>query len=292
MKLLQLSKAKAPLLLVLILCMCQQENVQVQNKPTINKTDIASIGTNHNKGLDYIYNYLKSNGGSKMSTAQLLRANKAASFEFLDKTYSNLNHTDRKKIKDQVEANFSYLFNSDMVGRVNSETIQGSLAEIAPYTTANQRQYINNIFQSLETLESNMVALQFSFNAIEAQAYNLPAEEGAMVLSAVSVARNSAYYWQDNMDLWNEVLDPTGTNHKTMGQISWGGVAKGDVAGAVVMAVSNAWFSLGGPLGWGYWVTSVGLAALVTSGAVALIYLKSASTTVTAGIMINQTLRI
>ncbi len=172
---------------------------------------------------------------------------------------------------------------------------QGSLAELAPYTTSNQRLHINNVFGALEDLETNMGALQLRLNEIETQAYYLSGAEAYPILAAVSVARNSSYYWDANIELWNNTVnDPS--NHialpRVNGKISWGGVAKADVAGAVVMAISQLVFAGIPVVGWGYFAAAVVGGAVVGSGLMAVVYVISNSTSSNTGLLVGDRLRI
>lgn len=169
--------------------MCQTENVR--EIPPIDYAEFEEVGINHNKGLGYVLSYIRTNRGqNKISTDELFEMNKAASIEFINKTYSNFSKSERKMIIAQMEAvdnrfNKPHLKNNKN-GRVQDE-IQISLNEIAPLMTTTQKLHINHIFQAIGTLEDDIYALQQRFNEIEAEASSIPTDEGAVVFSALSV---------------------------------------------------------------------------------------------------------
>ncbi len=140
-----------------------------------------------------------------------------------------------------------------------------------------------------------MGALQLRLNEIETQAYYLSGAEAYPILAAVSVARNSSYYWDANIELWNNTVnDPS--NHialpRANGKISWGGEAKADVAGAVVMAISQLVFAGIPVVGWGYFAAAVVGGAVVGSGLMAVVYVISNSTSSNTGLLVGDRLRI
>lgn len=128
----------------------------------------------------------------------------------------------------------------------------------------------------------DMNGLQLSLNAIEASAYStLPSEEASIVLGAVSVARNSSYYWDANLEYWRAQLNGSGQPYlpRTNGRVSWGWVAGMDVTAAVIVGVGNSPALAAVFIGWAYWTAIPVGAAVITSGATAIITVLNSSYT-------------
>lgn len=186
---------------------CNRDTVAPTQKET--PIDFKSIGVNHNKGLDYVFNYIKANRGTgKVSLQQMVKLNKAASIEYIIKTYPNLSGSERQQVMSKMQS-INEAFTSRVSGRTLDAT-QDLLDQIAPNMTATQKYHINNIFSSVVNLDYDINAVQASLNIIESQAYAMPYEEGAIVLAAVSVARNSSNYWNENLNSWVEEVNGGG----------------------------------------------------------------------------------
>ncbi len=248
--------------------------------------DFNSIGVSHNKGLEYSLNFINTNRGTdKISLPQLLKLNKAASIEYILKTYPNLSESNRVTIISKMES-LNQVFIKNVDGRTNdaADEMQAMLDQISPNLTATQKNHINNIFSTVVNLDYDINAIQASLNSIESQANALPYEEGGIVLAAVSVARNSSYYWNENIDSWVNVGfgDGGGNIPRTEGPIRWGGVAAADVAGAVIMGGGLKLLGLIPEIGWAAWGIATGGYALLASGGAALVYYNQPSSTHTS----------
>ena len=104
---------------------------------TLTKLEFASIGENHNKGLDFILEYIKaSKGEGKMTTSQILKLNKMASFEYISNTYPSIKGKDLLTIKEKMES-LNAAFTGKISGRVQDDT-QDLLDQLAPYMSSNQ----------------------------------------------------------------------------------------------------------------------------------------------------------
>ena len=170
---------------------------------------------------------------------------------------------------------------SRQVSGRSQDFCQDMLNESASYLTQGQTVLINSIFMTIYTLDYNIDALQSNLNSLEAVAYNLPASEQPVVLSAISVARSSSYYWDANIDAWAQALDPS--LHLALprvnGKILWGAVAGMDVSAAVVVGGGSA-LLIGIPvLGWATWGIGTAAAAVIVSGATAIISYLTVNTT-------------
>ena len=280
-------KAKIITILLLFATMlsCKDQNLKTTQKS--GPVDFKLIGLNHNKGLDYILNYILANRGSdKISLSQVLKLNKAASEEYFNKTYSNLSQTDREKIMGTMES-LNQINTRQIFGRTNTATGPASdmLSQVAPYMTYNQKYYINNIYSTLETYDNNINAVQYALDDIESQVYStMGYDEAAVVLSAISVARNSTYYWDSNLDHWFDVMSQTTDPYSALiqprinGRIAWGWVVGMDVTAAVTVGILYSPAFVVPFVGWAFWGGSVVAGALITSGATAIISYKSMGT--------------
>jgi len=110
--------------------------------------------------------------------------------------------------------------------------------------------------------KSDMNEVLYGLLALEEEAKeNLCDNELFDVLSAISIAKYTSQYWNNNMQNWTNLANSSLINSK----FSWSACGKSDVKGGVIAATGGgaSWLLGGGPVGWKAW------GALVAGGAVA-----------------------
>ena len=102
-----------------------------------------------------------------------------------------------------------------------------------------QRKLLQECDNILGTGELSLLEIIEGLKGIQLKAKDLPIEEQSLVLSATEVGKQSAIYWSENLDAWDEALNGT-ENKQTKGWFSFGDVVKADLGGAVSGAVGAA----------------------------------------------------
>ena len=138
-----------------------------------------------------------------------------------------------------------------------------------PYITSAQTTYIGEIRDVLASQSHDINLLQASLTSIEQRAYSLPADEQSVVLSAISIGRNSAEYWSTNYLNWQAEFNQSAED-LSGDRVIWGVVAGCDLAAGVGTA-AGAYFLAAVPFTWGFYGALVGGVALLSSGNAAII---------------------
>lgn len=271
---------------VYIIFSCQ--NLNEIEKQQYSAAQFEQVGIDHNKGLDFILVSLKDRTftttergkeSGKRTLQELLQENQMAAIEFLKLNDPDLTLTDIETISVNLDFITEKALNVKSEQNVWSRSSnansfsQSIVSEITPYLTSGQTQMISEILNVVENQDHDLNSLINSLYIIENNVYELPAEEQPVVFEALSIARNSAQYWNVNYSIWqdeiNEILnDGQNGDLAKVNSVNWGAVAVCDVGCGVLMAVGCVF---AGPVGWGFGLKAVAVAATVGSGIAAAI---------------------
>jgi len=220
---------------------CQKESLDIQPVSKNSQSEeiistIRMIGTEHNAGLDAIYNHLlvtnESESLSKLKLEEILNITKEGAANFFESNKNEMiRNSDGKSFYNEkvniAISNKEPLYNSKSSYHFLSKEDFDKLSD-------NQKEYLVEIENSIN--ENDFELTIESLKNIESKAIlNLSADESIIIITAVEVGINSFTYWHENLDKWNELL-----GNKSKAAFSWGSVGKSDVAGAVGGAVGAA----------------------------------------------------
>lgn len=216
--------------------------------------NIKVAGNEHNIGLDYVYMKL------------VKRKDEIVSFKHSEEGLFSIVH----KYVDAflMESQLDFVANNSEVALSASADVYTKIIDNLGHKKSHQ---IFNIweFVNIETLSDLQLELLASLDAAinsdmglekiislfecvgKRAILELPDKEKHVVIAAVEIGVNSLLYWQENMDLWIDLLSD---GEKSW--FNWRQVAAYDVAGAVGGAVATA-------------ITGGGVAAGIIGGAVA-----------------------
>lgn len=262
------------LLSVFLVFSCQNTEI---NSPQFR--NFTELGVNHNRGLDQILVQLieTKKVKEKINLTEALKLAEHVTQNYVKEEYSGLNDVEYAQINETVSSvtQFMHAFaeaKQKQSARITSiDLYQTILAEIESDLTITQSRYLNEILHLLATSSNNIYYLQDNLTNIENRVYNLTVEEGELVLAAISIARESSNYWNQNYAVWQNTLDEyIYANARTEGDVSWGGVAAVDVAGAISVGINTSKAVVVPFVGWKFWAACVVGGAVISSGATAI----------------------
>tara|TARA_B110001452_G_C15181996_1_gene410547 strand:- start:199 stop:1071 length:873 start_codon:yes stop_codon:yes gene_type:complete len=240
-------------IIALITYSCSKEN-EIGEVQTI---DYEKIGKEHNLGLEFIFNELKS---KKISInpkgnnyENFIKETKKASISFIES--SNItNHIDYEN-SSRIFASYDKLANKS----INLKR-KGVYSEIDPIDemknqvelTTLQVKFFDELNQAISGIDLT-AGLEVTINKIklieEKIISDCNEDEKFILLSSTSIARNSLKYWSTNLEKWINELNENATsgksaNFKTFSKSSdWGwftdtlkSMGKSDVVGGVMGA--------------------------------------------------------
>ncbi len=222
---------------------CQKDNTNtLTNEKTI---DYELIGNEHNKGLDYVYNYVKTEKakGNLKSSIDFLTIAEEGTREFL-KNSKLLQEKENQKIAIKASEkpfNVYKTFAYKNVSDVNTENLWTD--DVDDVLTDIQKQILNEM-NDIVSAGYNIENIIQKLTELDVRIEELcPVEEREILYTATAIGRHSFQYWNDNFNKWKELLD----NHKK--QFSWSDVGKNDVAygvgGGAAGAIVGGSVSLG-----------------------------------------------
>jgi len=188
------------------------------------------VGQQHNEGLDYILERIKSNGlniSGGITEGALMDKIQEYGAEFLLNKRTGGQSLDffMQESKATLQAK---------VFKTNS-FLSDSLSD-------SQQKYVKEIYDLLDSVQDT-TQLAISLNDLEKQAYDdLGPENSAVVLAAGSVAYSSTVYWMNNFSQWEEALtgssglNKSGEADRVTNLLA---IGKADVAGAVGGAIGS-----------------------------------------------------
>lgn len=250
------------LLITLSFCSCNDsENITTANKQSSNsRIDFTEVGRIHNEGLDYVFSKLSLPAIASTKTDVAPPAEIDNQKELLDQVNELCCEYVTKQINESndVAQNAYMLYGGERQFKKDIETvkvlnfkridIQANISSVAD-------NYIDKIGELLNNPSLDINNLQFQLNQLESEAQTILATDidRTIILSAISVAKSSSIYWDENDTKWGTKFGYT--NYKLEGLIK-SGIWKSDVGGAMVFGL-HMWFNGSaaaiastGPSGW------------------------------------------
>ncbi len=175
---------------------CQKEEIVSTNE----SFDYEQIGVEHNKGLAYIFEYLKDKGVGKKSNLKgatdIFELTKKATLSFAQ-TSKITKDSDYDKLPLTFKSfNYSTLKSAGMNELVSSISSEIELSQL-------QISYFNQLDQIMSNLEIGLESTIEKIKKIESDIISECAtEEAEILLSSTSVARHSLEYWSKNYEKW------------------------------------------------------------------------------------------
>ncbi len=153
------------------------------------------------------------------------------------------------------------------VGNINERL----LAAAAPNLTQSQQNYARKIADVTTSRSNNLSSTLRDLVNLEAEIrLMMPKGEIPVLLAAISVAKHSRQYWNDNSQKWENEFGSPETGSIANSNITWGDVGWMDAGSALVYGGGTAWLGFIPVLGWATWgIYTVGVSA-ACSGALAI----------------------
>jgi hypothetical protein len=212
-------------------CMKTNEANSLDNKKK-RISQFKSIGIEHNKGLEYTFNYLKENGVSnKMSISEIKELSKEGALKFLSNKMSNNELILMNEFADNTFGNSNVKLSSvDLSNLIGGFNVSNELVSV--FEELDEICNNNDVTENLSLIEN-----------LEIKALDiLNDDEEVVFLGATSVAKATYYYWKQHHTEWLILIND-------LQKASASSIAKADLGGAVMGAMTYWW--LGGPVGWG-----------------------------------------
>lgn len=204
--------------------------------------DYEQIGVIHNRGIDYVFNYVKEKTvhcKPEMKTGEaLLHLVEEGTREFLKK--SDLFDEPGMEIALEESKKPFIFYNDCLKDNLKSSTMTSvCLSEIEALLTHNQKAIL---IEMDEVFNGNIWDVQEVTSSLEALEKKIISEcseeEKHILLCATSIGRHSFQYWSNNFDLWFDEFGPDIKFKKA--QFNWAEVGKNDVAYGIGGGISGA----------------------------------------------------
>lgn len=196
--------------------------------PKINAKQLEFVGIEHNKMLDEVYNYIKSE-----SIDEKTGKSKIENF-LISKISSNneYSHQSNKIGINYAKDVFSKKINLNYQLKSANKSTNG--------LTDNYVARLDEILTNIDFNNNSVLdAINFLEQEIE-QNENLTDEDMITLLSATQVSRYSYNYWSENWVNWLALADESKSSRNKSAKSAGGNIVKGDVAGAIGGA-AGAW---------------------------------------------------
>jgi len=257
MKKFNISFFGAALLASIIFISCNKET---EKQPESNdlETYCKTIGAEHNRGLEYVYEQLKEEKlkSGNIEGSDVLELAKRHTIDFLEMNQSSF-------VKDYIDISISGAHKSFILGEneyaFNSRTFENSSSdqlwpkEIEDSLTAKQKELLTILNNDINDKSLDLNSTLSIFDNVKERVKNeCTQEEKPVLFAAIGIGVNSLTYWNNNFDKWM-VLASTTTNKAANGCdscFSWKQVGKADVAMGVGGAATAGVANFFGPTGW------------------------------------------
>jgi len=230
--------------------------------------DYELIGAEHNKGLDYVFNYVKQKT-SKENTKLKSKSDFLILVEEGTQEFLKNNDLLQNEVEKNIAINESkkpYLFYSYIIKNdLKSATLEKLWPDDVDNLLTNKQKEILNEMNEIISNSTELDDVINAFNIIDLKINSECSDkERDVLLCATSIGRHSFQYWHDNLDLWINEFG-SAYNLKSNKSFSWSEVGKNDVAYGVGGGAAGA--IVGGSVSLGV-LTLPGWAAGAIGGAV------------------------
>lgn len=168
---------------------CQKNEIIKED----NQFNYEKIGIQHNKGLDFVYNYLseqKLNDNLKKAK-DILSISEQGTYKFLQENNLLTNKNVDIAIK---EASVPFaIYKSNLQNNLKSGNLEHLWPDNVDSLLTNvQKQYLNDLDDIINNYQNNLNAMLTEINKLEVNINeNVPADEQAILLSSCAIARHS-----------------------------------------------------------------------------------------------------
>lgn len=251
-------------------------NVSMENNMSEEKTDFSYelVGDIHNRGLMYVINNLNIPSHIK-SRVNIGTPLDPIDYEYLLNEVDSLcvEYVEQEMLIADLEVREAYALyggkeklkqDIESIEIMSESDIMIDLASEAELYYEQLTNLLNDSTIALRALHSDLDILQTEVE----NSTNLLEKDKSIILSAISVAKYSSEYWEDNDNYWGEKC---GYTNYTLSGIERSNLWRSDVAGGALMGI-NMWANgsagilLGlGPKGWLAMGMVLGGAALQSS---------------------------
>lgn len=232
--------------------------------------DYELIGLEHNKGLDFVFQYVKQESqkqrGNLNNVTDFMLLVEKGTQEFIKTSQVFQNEANREIALNESKETFAFYssYNSNSLKSSTLENLWPSDKEDLLSTKQKEilielNGVLSNPSLSVEEIISTLNNLDLKIKS------ECSYDEMDILLSATSIGCHSFQYWNDNLDMWISEFSST-YNLKSAKSFSWKEVGKNDVAYGVGGGLAGA--LIGGSVSLGV-LTIPGWAAGAIGGAVA-----------------------
>jgi hypothetical protein len=230
---------------------CQKDEITPTNEPF----DYEQIGIEHNKGLDYVFEYLKEEKVGKKSNLKnatnILSLAEKATVEFLNKN-RYFNTANKKTATERAIKVFNTYKDFSVKNKLKSATSDKLWTDdVDNLLTDNQKVLLSEINSAISDLKLDLQSTLSKLDAVEIKTkIQCPEKEQFIVLAAISISRHSLRYWHDNYEKWMIELgsvDKLMTKRMMLksGDVedswwSWKSLTKADTVGLIAGATGGA----------------------------------------------------
>ncbi|MEA2106977.1 MAG: hypothetical protein U9P82_09735 [Bacteroidota bacterium] len=221
-----------------------------------NKDEIASLkmaGIEHNKGLDYVLQELKTTSQNKhlnlKSSNDIFSLVKTSTKDFLIINSDIISSSNNDYAIECAENAFDWVESNHSESNTKSITDDNSYySSIEDSLSLNQKELLNIINDAINDIDLDLEATLSVFETVRNRANTeLNEDERIPIIAAIEIGSNSMIYWSENIDEWAEVF--SNGNKSAKGWFNWKKVGGADVKGAVTGGVTGAITGAGAGIG-------------------------------------------
>jgi len=265
MKLDHLKSFIALALVALVIFSCEKENAIQKSQ----ELDYQRIGIEHNKGLDFVFEYLKKEKAARNSQLKgdinYIALSQKGVTEFINSNNLFINETEQKIAINESKKPFDF-YQECTNNNLKSSTLTDLWTDdVEHLLTEKQKNILIKLNQILSVEKPEILEILDNISILEKEIESTcNVDEQKVLLIATSIASNSFQYWHDNFDKWAEEF---GSDNDLKGwrDFRWSEAGKNDVAYGVGGGIAGA--IVGGSVSVGV-LTIPGYAAGAIGGAV------------------------
>jgi len=254
------------LLSAFVLTSCDKKQDVVKNNSFI---DYELIGIEHNKGLDFVFEYVKQESQNKnvKNPLDFMLLVEKGTQEFIKTAQVFQNETNREIALNESKKPFLFYSSYTSSNNLKTSTLDKLYpTDVEHLLSLKQKEILNELNEILSnsslSIENIITELNNLEERIKSECKN---EEIDILLSATSIGRHSFEYWEANLDKWISAFGSSYNLNRTQA-IKWGDVGKNDVAYGVGGGLGGA--LVGGAVSFGI-LSLPGWVAGAIGGAVA-----------------------
>ena len=210
----------------------EKNSEETSSQHLITLDEAKLMGIQHNEGMAFVLDELNKTDLQKLSSKQKKEKAQKLVHEFLSEEYSENKdfaiQTAKEELKRLMRLNQAQKSSKSS----SSESIILAVADdLGDKISTKQRVLLEKIDKIMSNDWEGLEATIQKFNEIENEAQSLPEKDRGVIYVAAEIGKNSAEYWNENLNKWNSSL--TNSKRPMTKEMDWGAVGKWDVAGGV-----------------------------------------------------------